>query len=62
MRGAGCFNISWQGASFYDNTAGADGGAMFIAEMIYRNISGQAVFSNNTVRTEGWQPLLLICF
>lgn len=52
MRGASCVkNMLWQKAVFNNNTAGEDGGAMYLDEIINRNITGQADFNHNTVST-----------
>jgi predicted outer membrane repeat protein len=50
MRGASCPEaITWQQAVFINNSAGADGGAMYLTEMAKRKLVGQARFEGNMV-------------
>jgi predicted outer membrane repeat protein len=50
MRGASCPEaITWQQAVFTNNSAGEDGGAMYITEMAKRQLAGQGSYEGNMV-------------
>jgi predicted outer membrane repeat protein len=50
MRGSSCSGaITWQQAAFTNNSAGEDGGAMYITEMAKRQLAGQGTYEGNTV-------------
>jgi predicted outer membrane repeat protein len=50
MRGASCPEaITWRQAVFTNNSAGEDGGAMYITEMAKRQLTGQGRYEGNVV-------------